>query len=69
MILGKDRSFVNRLKAENKLLQLENKKLRDNKNNIEELLKLLGDFNEFGGGLIEIRRINPNSVFLRNPTR
>lgn len=74
MILGQDKKRVMSLekdclllKEENSKLKEENKKMRDQAPNIDQLLKLLADLQTTGAGLVEIRRIHPDSFFLVSP--
>ena len=43
------------------------KKLTAGRRNWVELLKVQESLNVLGGGMVEIRRIDPSTVFLRSP--
>lgn len=41
--------------------------LSQNSKSYRELSKVIRDLNQLGGGMVEIRRVDPSSVFLYQP--
>jgi len=43
------------------------RRIREQNRNIRELSMVIRDLNRVGGGMLEIRRVEPGSVFLYSP--
>ena len=66
VIFGKDKKVFAELQSENERLKAELKKIKDNAPQIQEVLTFLADLGTLGAALVEIRRIHPDSVFLKS---
>lgn len=64
MVFGKDKKELEDLRKEVEKLRLENRKYKEQLPQIAQISQLLNDIQGIGAGMIEVRRIDPDSVFL-----
>lgn len=64
MITGKHKKELEDLKADVVRLKLENEKLKNAMPQVREVYLMLQDLNAIGAGILEIRRLDPDKLFL-----